>query len=574
VSAPALPSSIDQLEREGRLTQTPDTLGAFPELEPEQIERLAAHGERRQTRRGEVLLVEGEPDPAFYVVLSGLVAVLEGYQTPEERVVRVHGPRRFLGELGLLTGQVAFFTDIVAVEGEVLAVPVDQIRALVTRDVGLGEEILRAYLIRRSQAIGMGAGFRIIGSHYSPDTMRLREFASRNRLPHRFINLETDTEAEKVLREMGIGPRDLPLVMWGRRILRNPSNAELGRAIGLSASAEIDTEVCDLLVVGAGPAGLAAAVYGASEGLTTSVLDAVATGGQAARTSRIENYLGFPAGISGSELAERAGIQVTKFGARTSVPATAAALHQEDGHYVVRLDNGEQPARARTLLIATGARYRRLPVPRLDEFEDTCVYYAATQIEANLCTNDPVVVVGGGNSAGQAALFLADQASAVRMVVREQSLDENMSRYLADRILRDERIEVYVRSEVRELVGDRGVLEAVVIEDTTTGERRTLPGRDLMVFIGADPCTDWLRGSVELDSGGYVCTGSGVTGKDAFEGLGRDPLPLETSAPGVFAAGDVRSGSVQRVASAVGEGAMAVRLVHEHLSWIKPLHRG
>lgn len=570
MSAPARPSSIDQLEDEGRLVQTPDPLGAFPQLEPEQIERLAAHGERRSTRPGEALIVEGEPDPAFYVVLSGLVAVLAGYRTPEERVVRVHGPHRFLGELGLLTGQVAFFTDVVAVAGEVLAVPVDQIRALVTRDVGLGEEILRAYLVRRSQAIGMGVGFRIVGSHYSPDTARLREFASRNRLPHRFIDLETDTEAEKVLRDMGFGPRDLPLVMWGGRILRNPSNAELARAIGVSAPAEADGEVCDLLVVGAGPAGLAAGVYGASEGLTTCVLESVATGGQAARTSRIENYLGFPAGISGSELAERAGIQATKFGARTSVPSTAAALHRQDGHYLVGLDNGAHSARARTLLVATGARYRRLPVPRLDEFEDTCVYYAATPIEAKLCVNDPVVVVGGGNSAGQAALFLADHASAVRMVVREQSLGEYMSRYLADRILADERIEVYLHSEIRELVGEPGVLEAVVIEDTTTGEHRTMPSRDLMVFIGAKPCTDWLQGSVELDSGGYIRTGAAVTERKAFDGLGRDPLPLETSAPGVFAAGDVRSGSVQRVASAVGEGAMAVRLVHEHLSWINP----
>lgn len=565
---------MDQLESEGRLVQTPDPLGAFPDLEPEQIERLAALGERRVTRPGQALTTEGEPDPEFYVVLSGLVAVLERYRTPDERVVRVHGPHRFLGELGLLTGQVAFFTDIVAVEGEVLAVPVDQVRALVTRDAGLGDKILQAYLVRRSQAIGMGVGFRIIGSHYSPDTTRLREFASRNRLPHRFINLETDTEAEKVLREMGFGPRDTPLVMWGRQILRNPSNAELGRAIGLSSPAEIDTTLCDLLVVGAGPAGLAAAVYGASEGLTTSVLDAVATGGQAARTSRIGNYLGFPAGLSGSELAERAAIQVAKFGARTLVPATAAALHREDGHYVVRLDNDEHSARARTLLVATGARYRRLPLPRLGEFEDTCVYYAATPIEAKLCVDDPVVIVGGGNSAGQAALFLADYAGAVRMVVREQFLGDYMSRYLADRLQADERIEVYVHNEVRELVGERGSLNAVAIEDTITGERRTLPARKMMVFIGAEPCTDWLHGTIELDSGGYVRTGTGVTSRKAFDGLGREPLTLETSAPGVFAAGDVHSGSVQRVASAVGEGAMAVRLIHEYLGWIRSRHPG
>jgi thioredoxin reductase (NADPH) len=555
---------------EGEFTETPDVSGAFPRLEPAQIEMLAAHGERRPTEVGDVLITEGEPDPAFYVVLSGLVALVESYGTPEQRVVRVHGPSRFLGELGMLTGQVSLFTSVVVARGEVLAVPVEKIRKIVTQDAGLGDEILRAYLIRRSLAIGQGVGFRIVGSRYSADTLRLREFASRNRLPHRFIDLETDAESEHTLRHLGIGPRDVPLVVWGKRMLRNPSNAELAAMIGLRTGTDRDTTACDLLVVGAGPAGLAAGVYGASEGLRTVVLDAVAAGGQAATSSRIENYLGFPAGISGAELAERAVIQADKFGARTEVPVSATALRREDGHYVVQLDNGAA-AVARTLVVATGARYRKLPVPGLEEFEETSVFYAATQIEAQICDQDPVVVVGGGNSAGQATLFLADHAAKVQLVVRENTLDEFMSRYLADRILADPRIKVLVHTEVRELLGDRGMLEAVVVEDICTGRRRRLEARELMVFIGATPCTAWLADSVELDSGGYIRTGAAVAERAAevFAELGRAPLPLETSAPGVFAAGDVRSGSVQRVASAVGEGAMAVRLVHEHLSGVQ-----
>jgi thioredoxin reductase (NADPH) len=481
-------------------------------------------------------------------------------------MLRVHGHGRFLGELGLLTGQPSYVTAVAAVAGEVFAVPVDQIRQLVTKNHALGEEIMRAYLLRRSQAIGQEVGVRIIGSRFSSDTIRLREFASRNRLPHRFVDLENDPGADRALRRMAIGPRDTPLVVWGRRILRNPSNADLAELVGLRTPIEHAEAVCDLLVVGAGPAGLAASVYGSSEGLRTVVLDAVATGGQAATTSMIENYLGFPAGISGSELAERALIQTRKFGARVQVPASATALHRADGHYAVELGDGQ--AAARTVVLATGARYRRLPVPRLEEFEENSVFYAATQIEARICHGDPVVVVGGGNSAGQAALFLANHARSVTMAVRERTLDEFMSRYLADRILADPRIQVLTHTEVRELCGQHGMLEAVEVEATETGERRTVPARELMVFIGATPCTSWLDDAVELDSGGYVRTGSSVTELAAYAGLGREPLPLETSAPGVFAAGDVRSGSVQRVAAAVGEGAMAIRLVHEHLSWI------
>jgi thioredoxin reductase (NADPH) len=547
------------------LPETPDLDGAYPRLSQAQLETLEPYGERRPIQAGDVLYAEGDPSDSLYVILAGRVAMVEAYGTDEQRVVRVHGPGRFLGELSLLTGQTEFLTAVALDGGEVLVVPVEGLRAVVSRDPVLGDDILRACLLRRTLAIGLGAGFRIVGSRYSQDTRRLRDFAMRNRLPHRFIDLEDDPAAENLLRHLGVGPEDTPVVVWRDRVLRNPSNAELARMVGLATVAGGES-TCDLLVIGAGPAGLAAAVYGASEGLTTVAVDAVAIGGQAATSSRIENYLGFPAGISGGELADRAAIQARRFGARTSVPATAQQLTQNDGHYLIRFSDGTAVS-ARTVVLATGARYRKLPVPRLEEFEETSIYYAATPMEAQLCLNDPVVVVGGGNSAGQATIFLADHVGKIRLVIREHRLDEHMSRYLADRIERDPRIEVLVHTEVRELLGDKS-LEAVVVQDNETGEQRTLEARELFVFIGATPCTDWLAGTLALDSGGYVLTGS-VAARAAngqFDELGRAPLMLETTEPGVFAVGDVRSGSIKRVASAVGEGSMAVRLVHEHLA--------
>ena len=552
--------------------ETPDTAGAFPRLTDEQIATLAGYGHRRPTEPGQVLFVEGEPSAEFSVVLSGAVAVVEGYGTEQERTVRVHGPRRFLGELGVLTRQPAYFTTVVLEPGEVLAVPVDRLRALVAEDPVLGDVILRAYLIRRTLTIGLGAGFRIVGSRFSEDTRRLRRFAIRNRLPHRFVDLENDPGAEELLRQFGVGTADTPVVVWRDRVLRNPSTAALAAVLGLRPAPEELTE-CDLAVVGAGPAGLAAAMYGASEGLRTVTLEAVAPGGQAGTSSRIENYLGFPAGISGAELADRAVLQAEKFGARICVAARAVGLERRDGHHLLRLEDGGTLS-ARTVVVATGARYRRPPVPRLADFEETCVYYASTQVEAMLCASDPVAVVGGGNSAGQATTFLAEHtAGPVYLVVREPSPDQNMSRYLADRIERDPRVRVLPHSEVRELIGD-GRLEALVVEDLGSGERHRLEVRDLFVFIGAEPATGWLAGSLARDSGGYLLTGptaagadgTGAGGIDEFASLGRDPLLLETSAPGVFAAGDARSGSVPRVAAAVGDGAMAVRLVHQHLA--------
>jgi thioredoxin reductase (NADPH) len=533
-----------------RLEETPDKVGEFPRLTDAQIDMLREYGEVRPTKRDEVLFREGDKRYDFYVVLRGLVAIVD--PDPEgDRLIAVHGPGRFLGELSLLSGQAAFFTAIVREPGEVLVVPVGRIRSLVVQEPALGDLVLRAYLLRRELLIGMGAGFVIVGSRFDQDTRRLREFAARNRLPHRWIDLEDDEHAEALLREVGVTPDETPIVIWGGSVLRNPENHELASAMGLHPPRK-RTDLADLIVVGAGPAGLAAAVYGASEGLETVAIDAVATGGQASTSSRIENYLGFPNGISGAELAERATIQARKFGARLGVPATATALGERDGHLLVTLGEGVEVS-ARTLVIATGARYRRLDVPRYDEFEKTSVYYAATVMEGQLCAGDPVVVVGGGNSAGQAALFLARHAAQVRLVVRHEPLERDMSRYLVDRIVANPQIEVLMPYAVAELCGDK-TLEEVVVEHCQTGERREVPAHHLFVFIGADPHTDWLGDQVALDEHGFVLTGPDV---------GR-PLLLEASKPGIFAVGDVRHGSIKRVASAVGEGSMAIRLVHSH----------
>ena len=546
------------------LTETPDPYDAFPRLSDEQIATLARGGERRPTHAGEVLYAQGERTTTFYVILSGLVAIVEG-EGDEARVVRVHGPRRFLGELGLLEGQPAFTGAVVAEPGEVLALPADALRKLVLSDPVLGDLILRAYLNRRSLLIGLGTGLRIIGSCYSPDTKRLLEFAARNRLPHKLVDVEKDAQAEALLRRLGVSVAETPVVALHDKVLRNPSNAELARQMGLRPP-EPEQAVRDLVVVGAGPGGLAAAVYGASDGLVVSALDALAPGGQAGTSSRIENYLGFPSGISGSELAERSVIQADKFGVRVAVPAEAVTLRATDGHYVVGIREGVEVA-SRAVVIATGAHYRRLDVPDVERYEATSVYYAATLHEARACMADPVAVVGGGNSAGQAAVFLAGSSPKVHLLVRGKDLNEDMSRYLVDRVTRHPRIEVLTRVEVRDIEGEDSV-DGVVVENVDTGERTRLDVRAMFVFIGAVPYTAWLSGMVALDEDGFVLTGvdaDGSRAEDLWRGVDRPPLPLETSRPGVFAVGDVRHGSVKRVASAVGEGAMAVRHVHEHL---------
>ena len=466
---------------------------------------LSGYGSRRPTSRGELLIVEGRPDEAFIVVLSGRVAIVKAFGTPEQQIVRVHGPGRFLGELGLLTGQVAFFTAIVLDPGEVLEVPTDRLRECLLRDPAFGDEILRAYLIRRTLAIGEGHGFRIVGSRFSADTRRLREFAARNRLPHRFVDLESDADAESLLRALGITPAETPVVVWRDKVLRNPDPAELAALIGQRA-ARPPSQLNDLVVVGAGPAGLAAAVYGASEGLRTQVLDAVATGGQAATTSRIENYLGFPAGISGGR-AGRAG----RGAGREVRGHHAARLPRRSrwttsgGQHVVRLRGGDTLT-TRTLVIATGARYRRLPVPRLEEFEQTSVYYAATQVEAQLCVERP----GGGGGRrelgrpGRRCSSPTTPARSSWWCASTASTSSCRATWpTGSCTIRASRCTCTPRCA--ELVGERGQLEAVVVrghDDRRPAAR--CPRASSWCSSGRIRAPAGWPAPVALDSGGYV----------------------------------------------------------------------
>jgi thioredoxin reductase (NADPH) len=535
------------------LPETPDN-GAYPRLTDDQVMLLSRYGERRRLAKGTTLFCEGDRDCGLFVVLDGKVRVVqEGDGEEESRVIAVHGPGRFVGDLSMLTGQAVYVTAIAQTDVDVLEIPFDSLKEAVIQDQALGDLILRAFILRRTIHANLGAGLRIIGSRYSPDTRRLRDFASRNRVPYRWDDLEEDPEAEATLRAFDVPADQTPVVIWkGQAVLRNPSTAELAALIGLREEAP-PRDAYDVLVVGAGPAGLAAAVAAASEGLSTVVLDAIATGGQAGTSSQIENYLGFPAGISGAELADRAVVQARKFGAVFTIPGEARSLDRIDGHFVVRLTDGD-PVEAHTVVLATGVRYRRLEVPGMDRLEGPSVYYAATEFEARLCRGDPVTVVGGGNSAGQAALFLARNASEVNLVIRHDDLGRDMSRYLAERVEADARVHVWRSCEVCELRGDLG-LEEVVLRDLRTDERRTLSSTALFVLIGAEPHTRWLEGSIALDDRGFVVTGTGFACASAGE----------TTSAGVFAVGDVRSGSVKRVASAVGEGAIVVRLLYDHL---------
>jgi thioredoxin reductase (NADPH) len=539
-----------------------DRQGAFPRLNDEQRAELRAAGTVRTVHPGEVLFRDGEAGYDFFVVESGAVAIVEGYGA-ENRVVAVHGRHRFLGELNLLTGSPAYLTAVVRDGGEVIQLPASRLREIVAEDEALSNLILRAFLARRSILIDLGAGVKLVGSRYSQDTRRLREFLARNRMPYHWVDLEDDAEADALLLAVGVAPAETPVVIGGGGVLRNPSNGQLGALLGLGSRGE-PPAMCDLVIVGGGPGGLAAAVYGASEGLDTQAIDAVAFGGQASTSSRIENYLGFPTGISGSELAERAVLQARRFGARLVVPGTAVGLTREDGHFAVQLE-GEQVVNGRTVIVATGAQYRKLAVPQLERYEGAGVYYAATQVEAQLCEGETLVIVGGGNSAGQAAIFLARHAGGCRLLIRGDDLARSMSRYLIDELDRRPQIELLTHSEVVELGGE-DALESVVVRNTRTAVTQRFDARALFVFIGASPHTDWLRGHAAMDEHGFLLTGRDVQGDDLTAHGAEGPLFLETSQPGIFAVGDVRSSSVKRVASAVGEGSMAVRLVHQRLA--------
>ena len=542
-----------------------DDADAFVELDDAQLVALDRLGVRRPIAAGEYLYREGDPSYDFYVVLSGAVEVVVNTDG-EEQVLARHGGGRFLGELNLLTGQRVFVSARVAEPGEVIAVPRDALRRLIATDASLSDKILAAFLARRVILMsGAASAIRVIGSRFSPESRRVREFLVRSGIPHEWLDPDTDSAVASLLREFDVTPDDLPVVIATGTVLRNPSPAALADFLGLTGGSLPD-RCFELIVVGAGPAGLAAAVYGASEGLRTLVLELVAVGGQAGSSSRIENYLGFPTGISGGDLTQRATVQAQRFGATLSSPCAAVSLREEAGHLVVRLTDGTDVA-GRAVILATGARYRRLDAARLSEFESSGVYYAATEFEARLCAGSPVVVAGGGNSAGQAALFLADAGSAVTIVIRGPDLAVSMSRYLVDRIEADERIAIQRSSTIVALEGDQ-VLTGVRV--VGPADEQTLPCLGLFSFIGADPASEWLSGCAALDHRGFVLTDRSLGPQhlgERWEVLERAPLPFETSHPGLFAVGDVRSGSTKRVAAAVGEGSAAVRSVHDYLSF-------
>jgi thioredoxin reductase (NADPH) len=536
--------------------------GAFPRLNAGQRAMLRSLGTTRQVQSGEVLFREGDAPYDLFVVESGAVAIVQGYGV-DNRVIAVHGPHRFLGELNLLTGSPAQLSAVVRDAGEVIQVAVRPLRKLVSEKEEFSNLILTAFLARRSILIDMGAGVKLVGSRYSRDTRALREFLARNRMPFQWVDLEDDNDAAEFIDALGVTPEETPVVLASGQVLRNPSNAELGRVLGIGAGGA-PPDMCDVIIVGGGPAGLSAALYGASEGLDTQAVDSVALGGQASTSARIENYLGFPTGISGSELAERATLQAKRFGARLVVPAEAQRLVRDDGHYTITLSDGSE-VNGRTVIVATGARYNKLEVPRLEEYEGFGVYYAATAAEAQMCVNDPVIVVGGGNSAGQAAMFLSRAAGSCRLLIRGDDLAKSMSRYLINEIEGRDQIEVMTHTEVVALSGEEG-LQSVLLRDGRTGAETEAEAKALFVFIGASPHTEWLGGQVACDEDGFLLTGRDLQ-EDQLSAFGDErPLFLETSKPGIFAVGDVHSGSVKRVASAVGEGSMAVRLVHQRLA--------
>jgi thioredoxin reductase (NADPH) len=541
---------------------------AFPTWDDATLAELGEYGAERDVAAGDELLHAGQASCSFYVVLEGEVEVVRP-DIDREVPVGVLGPGQFVGGVSLLTGQRPYLTARATRAGRVLDIGAAEFRRLMGARRPLADMIFQSTLARREN-LRTGAAaqtVRIIGSRFSPEALALRAFAHRSRLPHTWIDLEDADDPEVLLAGLGLRPNDAPVVATATFTLRHPTPGELAQQLGLAFESTPGYRF-DLVVVGTGPAGLAAAVYGASEGLDTVSLDSVATGGQAGTSSLIENYVGFPNGISGDDLANRAALQARRLGARLNAPCEVAGLHPGAVfHSVVLGDGSEIPTRA--VIVATGARYRRLPVEGLDRLEGAGVYYEATDLEARNCTGREVVVVGGGNSAGQAALFLAQQASRVSIAIRRDALEDTMSRYLIARIEADPAIEVLTGTQVRGLLGgDR--LEQVVLEHTPTGARRTVACSGLFCFIGAEPATTWLRDVVELDGAGFVLTDRELPDAvaDGPSFATRAPLPFETSVPGVFAVGDVRHGSLKRVATAVGEGSSAVRSVHDHLAHV------
>jgi len=499
------------------------------------------------------------------VLLEGEVNIFEYFGKSNENVLITYGPREFLGEMGLLTGQGVYVTAVSISEGRILRIPAEQLRVIMSEEADLSELILRAFLVRRTRLTSLGGGPILVGSRFDRETRRLVAALARNRVSSRWLQLEGSQEAEALLRELDVRIEQLPMVVLpGGSLLLKPTSLALLDALGMTdAPLRGRSENCDLLVVGGGPAGLSAAVYGASEGLSTILVDGTALGGQAGTSSRIENYLGFPAGLSGDELTARAVLQAEKFGVRIKIGTSAVSLSSEKGLHRVRFDD-EETINAKSVILATGARYNRLQLDRLSNFEGVGVYYAATQTEAKGCSGGTAAVVGGGNSAGQAALFLARTSLHVHILIRSSSLTSSMSRYLIDQIEGRSNIDVLPQSKVTALLGD-AELEGITVKNEESQETSTLPICGLFVFIGAEPSTEWLGGQLAQDGHGFLLAGSDIP-EPQLEDAHQLPLTLETSRPGVFCVGDVRSRSVKRVAAAIGEGSAAVQRVFERLA--------
>jgi thioredoxin reductase (NADPH) len=538
---------------------------ATPLLDAADMALVAQLGVRRQVREGEYLYRAGDVANDFFVMVSAEVDIVVDVDDVE-RVIVHHGPGRFLGELNMLSGLRVFVSARVVVPGEVVEVPRDRLRQLMATNPQLGNTILAAFVARRVLLMtGAAPAIRVIGSQFSPESLHIREFLTRTRVPHEWLDADRDPNVEALLGHFGIAATELPIVIATGTVLRRATPGEVAGYLGLTVDS-LPKRCFDLLVVGGGPAGLAAAVYGASEGLSTLGLEMTAPGGQAGMSSRIENYLGFPMGISGADLTTRAIIQAEKFGASLTAPCTVVSLGTRAGHLVAQLSDGSEVA-GRAVIAATGASYRRLDATGLSDFEGNGVYYAATDIEARMCGASPVVVVGGGNSAGQAAIFLSQGGCPVTLVIRGGDLGKDMSRYLAERIEADSHITLRTHTTVVAVDGDE-TLRAVHLN----GSDGTIvfPCAGLFSFIGADPSSGWLNGCAALDDGGFVLTDLSLSSEQlgqTWETLARSPLPFETSHPGLFAVGDLRSGSTKRVAAAVGEGSASVRSVHQYLAF-------
>src|ERR1700688_3161994 len=544
------------------IPESPEQIQAmFPKLDAGQIARLAALGRQQDAQALEIILERGDSRRGIFVVLSGSIEVIR-VSAGGETVLHVLGRGEFTGDVNLLSGRGTLIRVRAVEASALLEVDRANLRHIMQTDAALGGIFLNAFLLRRVFLISNSIGDAVlIGSNHSSDTLRLREFLARNGQPHTYLDVDVDPEVQTVLDQFGFPLADIPvLICRGTVALRNPSNSEAAECLGLNAGID-QGDVSDVVVVGAGPSGLAAAVYGASEGLKVLVLEKNAPGGQAGSSSRIKNYLGFPMGISGEELSNRAFVQAEKFGAHIAIAQSAMGLKSNLPPYTVELEGGGS-VRGQTVIIAAGSRYRRLDLPNLSQLEGVGVYYGATHIEAAVCRDEEVAIVGGGNSAGQAAVFLAGTAKHVYLVVRGPCLAKTMSRYLISRIQANPRITLMAWTRIEALEGDTH-LKRVRLHNTKTGANETRDIQHVFMMTGADPNTEWLRGSLALDAKGFIKTGAEV--QDGWP-LHRPPYLLETSLPGVFAVGDIRAESVKRVASAVGEGSMVVQFVHKVLA--------